>query len=100
MFAHAGIVRLHRGQYDRGVTIEISRGSRYATTLTKLPAHAPNTKANSAPSPRGISINESPLPSPFPPAVPPRPQAYVRAADGSITNLNATGDYLLGGAAA
>ena len=59
MFAHGGIGRLQRGQNDRGEAIEISRGTRYAATLTKLPTHAPNMNAKSAASPRGISINES-----------------------------------------
>ena len=60
MFAHAGMGRLHCGQKDRGETIESSRGIRYAATLTKLPTHAPNMKAKSAPSPRGNSVNGTP----------------------------------------
>ena len=55
MFAHHGIGRLHAAQNERGVTIEISRGNRYATTLTKLPTLAPNRNAISAPNQPGTS---------------------------------------------
>ena len=48
MFAHHGIGRLHCRQNERGVTIEISRGNRYAITLTKLPTLAPKANATSA----------------------------------------------------
>src|SRR5271165_3826057 len=55
MFAHHGIGRLHETQNERGVTIEISRGNRYAMTLTKLPTLAPNKNAISAPNQSGRS---------------------------------------------
>src|SRR5581483_7537048 len=51
-----GIGRLHEPQNERGVTIEISRGNRYAMTLTKLPTLAPNRNAISAPNQSGTSV--------------------------------------------
>jgi hypothetical protein len=55
MFAHHGSARSQLSQYERGVTIERSRGSRYATMQTKLPTLAPNMNAIAAPIPKGMS---------------------------------------------
>ena len=55
MFAHHGIARSQLSQYERGVTIERSRGRRYATMQTKLPTLAPKRKAMAAPIPVGMS---------------------------------------------
>src|SRR5271157_1505148 len=68
MFAHHGIARSQLSQNERGVTIERSRGSRYPTTQTKLPRHAPKRKAIAAPIPPGKS---SVIASPFLPIRPP-----------------------------
>src|ERR1700688_5308285 len=55
MFAHHGIVRSQLSHRDPGDTIDSSRGSRHASTLTKLPTLAPTRNASVAPSPVGKS---------------------------------------------
>jgi hypothetical protein len=52
-FAHAGMGRRQAGHREPGLTIESSRGTRYATTFTKLPMMAPIAKAKMAPTAGG-----------------------------------------------
>src|SRR5215472_7981032 len=53
---HTGSERSQLSQNERGATIDISRGTRYVTTVTKLPVTAPTTNARAPPIPAGRSI--------------------------------------------
>src|SRR5215472_9557585 len=53
---HTGRERSQLSQNERGATIDISRGTRYATTVTKLPVTAPTANARAPPIPAGKSI--------------------------------------------
>ena len=48
MLSAAEIWASQAGQRDRGRTIESPRGTRWATTVTKLPILSPPTKAKTA----------------------------------------------------
>src|SRR5690348_12731688 len=63
MLAHHGTGRSQLSQNDRGVTIEMSRGNRYATVTAKLPTHAPSASAATSP----IIAGTCSIPSPPPP---------------------------------
>src|SRR5215472_8316288 len=56
---HTGRERSQLSQNERGATIDMSRGTRYATTVTKLPVTAPTTNAKAPPIPAGRSTRSA-----------------------------------------